>query len=331
MSIKTFHTPEGDRILFFLILSILIHMGAVWALTSGGALSYFDRPKAGAGSPITIDVVRLPADKPAGDAPRTIVKLPPIETQKLSKEKKPATHLADRSQSVEQETYPEPSPGVATGRGVAQRPPAPVTPPRNQAKTGAGKVAASGNGGKTSGAAGAALTDGGAGELLAPAMEGEDTYAVGATGTGGAGVHTKGAGETIIVPPRPNLFLTEDRITELTRRYESEPQKGERGKILQLNTSESKYADYVTESLVPPIEFRMSRGLAARKGWLGNLLIDFSVRKDGSLGRIELVRSSGNPALDDDTITSLKLAAPFPPLPEKFEMEEITIHALLAQ
>ena len=319
MSIKTFHTPEGDRILFFLILSILMHMGAVWALTSGGALDYFARPKSPSSGPITVDVVRLPDSPPAVEAPRRIVKLPPVETQKLSKEKKPATHLADRSQSVEQETYPEPAAGKAAWR--ATKPPA--TPQKPAASNGKGK-ADGGNGEvKTSGAGGTA------GARLAPATEGKDAYAEssGGAGTGGTGREKK-AGETIIVPPRPNLFLTEERLGELTRRYESEPQKGERGKILQLNTSESKYAEYVTESLVPPIEFRMGRGTAARRGWLGNLLIDFTVKKDGSLGQIVLIRSSGNPALDDDTITSLKLASPFPPLPGMFEMEEITIRGI---
>jgi len=326
MSIKTFHTPEGDRILFFLILSILMHMGAVWALTSVGGLGYFTRSPAAPPAPITVDVVRLPDNKPAPaiEPSRRIVKLPPVETQKLSKEKKPATHLADRSQSVERETYPEPVAGVAAGRRSVT-PPAPVTSPQKQAEKNGGKgKAEAGNGEiKTSGARGTA------GAHLAPATEGEDTYAEssGGAGTGVAG-QEKNAGETIIVPPRPNLFLTEERLSELARRYESEPQKGERGKVLQLNTSESRYAEYVTESLVPPIEFRMGRGLAARKGWLGNLLMDFTVKKDGSLGQIVLVRSSGNPALDDDTITSLKLASPFPPLPGNFEMEEITIRGI---
>ena len=308
-----------------------MHMGAVWALSSAGGLGYFTRSPAAPSAPITVDVVRLPDNKPAPaiEPSRRIVKLPPVETQKLSKEKKPATHLADRSQSVVHETYPELAAGVAVSksRSVATPPPAPRTAPQKQAEKNGGKgKAASGNGEiKTSGARGTA------GAHLTPATEGEETYAA-SSGTGGAGTGVAGqekkAGETIIVPPRPNLFLTEERIGELTRRYESEPQKGERGKILQLNTSESRYAEYVTESLVPPIEFRMGRGLAARKGWLGNLLMDFTVRKDGSLGKIELVRSSGNPALDDDTITSLKLASPFPPLPGKFEMEEITIRGI---
>lgn len=316
MSIKTFHTPQGDRILFFLILSILMHMAVVWALTSGGWLKAFSRPRTDPYSPITVDVVRLPESRAGAELPRTIVKLPPVETQDLSKEKKPSTHISDRSQSVEKEVYPAPD------LTPAARPAAPKqatqSAPAKQAKQAKQAKGESGGGAGEKGPA-----------RLAPALEGEDTYPAGASGAGtGATGRVKKPGETIIVPPKPNLFLTEDRISELIHKYESEPQKGERGKILQLNTSESKYAEYVTESLVPPIEFRMSKGLAARKGWLGNLLIDFTVNKDGSLGTIDLVKSSGNPALDDDTITSLKLASPFPPLPEKFDMEEITIRGI---
>ncbi|MDP2689365.1 MAG: energy transducer TonB [Deltaproteobacteria bacterium] len=323
MSIKTFHRPEHDPLLFFLILSILMHMGLAWGLASSSwrGASLFSRPEP---APITVDVVRLPEKKQAMEGPRDIVKLPPLSTQKLSKEKKTPTHASDRSQSVEKETYPEPGRGASLPRPVPL-PPGPVV-------TDKGKVGGVANGAEKPLAG---VPDG---ESATRAEAGGEAYGVPGKGVldgvkegvkngGGVGIAKK-PGETIIVPPKPNLFLTEDRIAELTRKYESEPQKGERGKVLQLNTSESKYAKYVNDSLVPPIEFRMGRGTAARKGWVGNLLIDFTVKKDGSLGSIELVRSSGNPALDDDTIISLKLAAPFTPLPAGFEMEEIKIRGI---
>ncbi len=321
MSIKTFHRPEHDPLLFFLILSILMHMGLAWGLASSGwrGASLLSTEPA----PITVDVVRLPEKKQAMEGPKDIVRLPPVETQKLSKEKKTPTHASDRSQSVEKETYPEP------GRGASL--PRPLPPPLGPAvmyKGNAGSRAAKGVEKPLAG-----VPDG---EPATRADAGDEAYGVPGKGVldgtkdgvAGAAGAVKRPGETIIVPPKPNLFLTEDRIAELTRKYESEPQKGERGKVLQLNTSESKYAKYVNDSLVPPIEFRMGRGTAARKGWVGNLLIDFTVKKDGSLGSIELVRSSGNPALDDDTIISLKLAAPFTPLPAGFEMEEIKIRGI---
>lgn len=289
-------------------------MGLVWGFASSGWLrGSFVLPVEKKGGPITVDVVRLPEKKAAREGPRDIVRLPPLSTQRLSKESKTPTHLSDRTQSVEKETHPAP------GRAVARySPPAAAAPAPGPSKAR--------RGGARDGSTVARPSRKGA--------PGEETYSVARRGVDGGAKgrvaigRPKGPGETVIVPPRPSLFPTEARIAELTRRYESEPQKGERGKVLQLNTSESKYARYVNDSLVPPIEFRMGRSTAARKGWLGNLLINFTVKKDGSLGNIELVRSSGNPALDDDTIISLRLAAPFPPLPEKFGMDEITINGI---
>ncbi len=319
MSIKTFHRPEGDQLFVFLVLSVLVHMALVWALAS----SRWQRARSiSPSTPLTVDVVDMPATKKAGELPKEIVKLPPIETQNLSKVKKKATHASDRAQSVVKETYPEPSAGSIgrPARPVVAVPPA----PKAQAGSTAQKAARSGS-------------PGGAGAAPMPkkGLPGEETYPEPGKGVANGAAQGQSApwlpkkpGETIIKPPMPSLFPSEERIAELTHRYETEPQKGERGKVLQLNTSESKYAKYVNDSLVPPIEFRMSRGLAARKGWTGNLLVDFTVKKDGSLGAIELLKSSGNPALDDDTITSLKLASPFPPLPEKFGMDEIKIKGI---
>ena len=65
--------------------------------------------------------------------------------------------------------------------------------------------------------------------------------------------------------------------------------------------------------------------LAARNGWEGRLQINFTIRKDGSIGDILLVKSSNYPALDDAAVTALKLASPFPPFPETFGIEQINI------
>jgi TonB family protein len=334
MSIKTFQRPGGDPFLLFLVLSVAVHLMLVWGLTRSDWLTSPVLRRTG-GEPIAVDVVRLPSGAAQKAAPRlkTLVKLPPIETQDLSKEKKTPTHTSDRTQSVKKETYPEP------GRGRAGRLPSPppVKPVPEAIKKGVQEAAPAKDVEKALSVP-ATKGDGGTAKAktvpLAKAAPGEETYVVpGRAGerTGLDGLtagRTKAPGETIIKPPMPSLFPSEERIAELTRRYESEPQQGERGKVLQLNTSETKYAKYVSDSLVPPIEFRMGKGLAAKKGWTGNLLIDFTVKKNGSLGDVVLVRSSGSPALDDDTITSLKLAAPFTPLPEKFDMEEITIRGI---
>ena len=64
---------------------------------------------------------------------------------------------------------------------------------------------------------------------------------------------------------------------------------------------------------------------AARRGLAGDLYIKFSIHKNGNLGEIELVRTSGYSDLDKAAIKALKDAAPYWPLPDDVEEEELSI------
>ncbi|MEK6531501.1 MAG: TonB family protein [Deltaproteobacteria bacterium] len=124
----------------------------------------------------------------------------------------------------------------------------------------------------------------------------------------------------------PGLMLPDERIAELAKRYEEAEPKGQSGKALQLNTSELKYQEYLL-NIKQKIEFYWEYPLAAIKNnWQGRLRIDFSINKDGTIKDIRLVRSSSYPGLDDAAITALRLSSPFPPLPESFGVEDISIH-----
>lgn len=52
------------------------------------------------------------------------------------------------------------------------------------------------------------------------------------------------------------------------------------------------------------------------KGKNGEALVSFVVGASGSVSRVALARSSGNPALDDAALAAVNRAAPFPPIPE---------------
>lgn len=126
-------------------------------------------------------------------------------------------------------------------------------------------------------------------------------------------------------PKRPSLFPTDDRIAELSRKYEAEAPKGEVGKTLSLNTSELRYQKYLMD-MKRKIEFHWEYPmLASRNGWQGSLKIDFKINRDGSVSDISLERSSGYPMLDDAAMTAVRLAAPFAPFPENFSIEDISI------
>jgi len=63
---------------------------------------------------------------------------------------------------------------------------------------------------------------------------------------------------------------------------------------------------------------------AATRGISGDLVIRFTIMKDGKLGAVELVRTSGHKDLDDAAIKALKDASPFWPLPEFWGMDSDT-------
>lgn len=295
MSIKTFPRKEQSAFLIFLVLSALIHIG-IWGvlelLPSGGSVRHGERP------PILVDVVDLP----------------PASPKALSPAKNPPTHLAQREQSVKKESWAKPSPRLSL--------PAPAMAPPASQKGGtapAQKEAASQKTvkeglGKTS-------PIGPPGPVDEP-VKAEPSQKAETAKSEGVKPQPRILAEQ---PKRPSLFPTDDRIAELTRKYETEAPKGEVGKTLSLNTSELKYQKYLMD-MKRKIEFHWEYpALAARNGWQGNLKVNFKINKDGSVSDISLERSSGYPMLDDAAITAVRLSAPFPPFPTNFSIEDISI------
>ena len=58
----------------------------------------------------------------------------------------------------------------------------------------------------------------------------------------------------------------------------------------------------------------------------GELLIEFHIAKDGRLEYIELLDSSGTRILDDAALTAVKLAQPFPPVPDDIAKHTLAIN-----
>lgn len=59
----------------------------------------------------------------------------------------------------------------------------------------------------------------------------------------------------------------------------------------------------------------------------GVTVVKFSVAKNGGLGEIDLMASSGSPLLDEGTIQVIKAAAPYEPLPGTFNISRLNIVA----
>lgn len=312
MSIETFQGPQGHMprtFLIFLALSVLLHVLALWAAVLFPKDSVRSREAA---APIPVEILEEPRPReekrsiPVAEAPRA-------EPDNISPVKKPPSVFADKDQSVKKETVPPPAPpGPMTQKA---RPAMPESKPSLEE---AGEE--SGEAGRGPGASAGKTTD----ETRPPAGEIDEPVRSGPERPASPGAQAEPRilqGEQ----KRPSLFPSDERIAELTRNYEAGTHEKETGKTLQLNTAELKYQKYLLD-MKRKIEFYWDYpALAARNGWQGSLFLNFTINRDGTVSAVRLERSSGYPMLDDAAITAIRLAAPFPPFPADFTVEDLSI------
>jgi periplasmic protein TonB len=105
--------------------------------------------------------------------------------------------------------------------------------------------------------------------------------------------------------------------------------KGEGGKrkddTLTFDTQDYRYAGYMRklkEKIESIWEYPPE---AAKKGLYGDLRISFTIKKDGKLGAVELVRTSGYKMLDDAALKALRDGEPYWPIPDDWGMDSYTI------
>ncbi len=123
----------------------------------------------------------------------------------------------------------------------------------------------------------------------------------------------------------PLPFLSQNDIDELARK--GMPAKKPGDESVTLDTDEFKFISY-NRWLKIKVESELKYPeLAAVSGYQGSLFIQFDILKDGSLGRFELLKSSGYKILDDEAERSIKASAPFQPLPKEWNMESYSIRA----
>lgn len=64
---------------------------------------------------------------------------------------------------------------------------------------------------------------------------------------------------------------------------------------------------------------------ALSRGIYGDLYINFTINKNGTLGSVELIRTSGHTILDNAAMKAIKDAAPYWPLPEGWKEDTLLI------
>ena len=136
-------------------------------------------------------------------------------------------------------------------------------------------------------------------------------------------------GEPVAKPgsaePKPDLF-DKNIIGALAKRYfEKEETKSKNTTPVSLDTREYKFWNY-NQRLKERIESVWHYpDEAAEKGIHGDLIIKFTIKKNGLLGDVEIIRGSGYPFLDKAATEALKEASPYWPLPEEWGKDAYTI------
>ncbi len=101
--------------------------------------------------------------------------------------------------------------------------------------------------------------------------------------------------------------------------------KGKKGKSLTLDAKNYKFLIY-NKRLKERIEsIWIYPHQEASRGIYGDLIIRFTIKKNGTLGAVELVRTSGHQNLDTAAMKALKDGEPYWPLPDEWGMDAYTI------
>jgi protein TonB len=98
-------------------------------------------------------------------------------------------------------------------------------------------------------------------------------------------------------------------------------------RLTALNAPEIQYISYFA-SIKRKIELVWQYPQdAANAGIQGELTIDFIIARDGSLESVRILQGSGYKILDDEAVGSIRIAAPYNPIPENYTIPNLRIRA----
>jgi len=130
-------------------------------------------------------------------------------------------------------------------------------------------------------------------------------------------------GSSVATPSSPSLrerLFDPEVMAKVAKREEKKHDSS-----ITFDTNEFKYENYMMK-LKSRIEaiWRYPQD-AARRGLHGDLYIRFTIKKNGRLGDVEMVSTSGNPSLDNAAMQALKEGEPYWPLPDEWGKDTLTV------
>ena len=107
---------------------------------------------------------------------------------------------------------------------------------------------------------------------------------------------------------------------------------GIEGEPIPLDSTDPRYSDYleqvrrrIKEKWGYPCEKNEQTRVCEYRST--QLIIEFGIAKSGELAFVTLMRTSGHPIYDDYALNAVKLASPFPPIPDTFSKKGVPIQA----
>jgi protein TonB len=124
---------------------------------------------------------------------------------------------------------------------------------------------------------------------------------------------------------REKLF-DKDIIGDIAKKdFDKFDEKADTDNSITFDTKEYRYAGYLKKLKERIQGIWVYPPEASARGIYGDLRIRFTIKKNGKLGEIELVRTSGYKMLDDAAMKALKNGEPYWPLPDDWGVESYTI------
>jgi protein TonB len=121
----------------------------------------------------------------------------------------------------------------------------------------------------------------------------------------------------------PLPFLSQADVDELARK--GFPEWKIKDEPLTEETMGFKYYGYTKWALQKANKNLTYPELAAVSGLQGDVFVNLDILRDGSVGSIDVVKSSGYKILDDAVVGALRGSAPYQPLPEDWHTDHYTI------